>query len=756
MVRADRIGGWAIDRAKPRRGGGGGHLPRGPPHRHAARGPAAQGPGAGRRGGGEPRLRARARPAAGAGVRVHHRRRRPGRGGLRRAAPRRRRARRRRRSGGSSSGSSRRWRGSRQQPPAAADPAEALQRLELAQARIEAALAGLEAPAPPPPRGLWALALAALAIGAGSLVLGIVSMLGPERRDGPRAAHPLHPRQLPGAVRRARPTGSPGRGWEVSLRDGGARGRRRDRCASSATRRTASPRPRPTPTPRRWTGRRSTPRASCASALAARRDGYRPDIIVAHSGWGAGMFAKDVFPEAAFVAYCEWWYRYPAADVAYLAAAGGRARRNRRSRRRCTSGRATRRSPWTSPPRTRRSARREFQASQFPGVFRRHLSVMHDGIDTEFFRPSAAARRSTLGGLVAEDARVVTYATRGMEPHRGFPQFMAALPAVLARRSEGGRGDRGGEPGGVRRGRRSGAWTGRRGRWRRTTSTRRGCISSGTWGAGDYLRAAAALLRARLSHGSVRAVVVDAGGDEHRLRARALRHRPGARVRGRRHSAAMVDLADPRTISDAVADLMSLPPEASQRIRVRERVRQTVSARGNIGGRKGSSRGCCRRADWRGAVLSAGTRDLARRIWASRAPRHVNSTVGRPLPRGQAGSTRFAGDAITLTAIASQLIARTCSPAGALPRLHSTDAFDKTLVPCGAILSFARATSWRRACASAGSATEQPSSPCRVEAPAHLHPGRRRPPTRGHAALALAAGDAGVRRSDRPSARSNP
>ncbi len=64
-----------------------------------------------------------------------------------------------------------------QQPPADADPGEALQRVELAQVRIEAALAGLEAPAAPPPRGLWALALAALAIGAGSLVLGIVSML---------------------------------------------------------------------------------------------------------------------------------------------------------------------------------------------------------------------------------------------------------------------------------------------------------------------------------------------------------------------------------------------------------------------------------------------------------------------------------------------------------------------------------------------------------------------------------------------------
>ena len=47
---------------------------------------------------------------------------------------------------------------------------------------------------------------------------------GPEGRDGPRAAHPLHPRQLSGAVRRAGPMARrAGLGGE--LRDGGAGGR---------------------------------------------------------------------------------------------------------------------------------------------------------------------------------------------------------------------------------------------------------------------------------------------------------------------------------------------------------------------------------------------------------------------------------------------------------------------------------------------------------------------------------------------------
>ena len=117
--------------------------------------------------------------------------------------------------------------------------------------------------------------------------------------------------------------------------------------------------------------------------------------------------------------------------MAYLAALEA-GRSAPRSRPRCTSAPATPRSPWTSRPPTPRICPTDFQAAQFPPLFRRALTVLHDGIDTDRFRPDPAARRDTLGGLVAEDARVITYATRGMEPHRGFPQFMAALPAVLA------------------------------------------------------------------------------------------------------------------------------------------------------------------------------------------------------------------------------------------------------------------------------------------------------------------------------------
>jgi glycosyltransferase involved in cell wall biosynthesis len=171
--------------------------------------------------------------------------------------------------------------------------------------------------------------------------------------------------------------------------------------------------------------------AFARAALEQRKDGYAPDLVVAHSGWGAGMFARQIFPNAQFIAYCEWWYRYPGSDVVYLAELNGEdppanveGAIVEQARNAPIAMDLSDSSAAICPTR--------FQTSQFPPVFRRALTVTHDGIDTDYLSPDATERAGTLGGLVPEDARVVTYATRGMEPHRCFPQFIAALPAIFA------------------------------------------------------------------------------------------------------------------------------------------------------------------------------------------------------------------------------------------------------------------------------------------------------------------------------------
>ena len=167
------------------------------------------------------------------------------------------------------------------------------------------------------------------------------------------------------------------------------------------------------------------------AALSARNDGYRPDIIVAHSGWGAGMFARDVFPTAKFVAYCEWWYNHPGVDVAYLTRLGFHERAGFEE---APMHERARNAPIAMDISSADAAicPTAFQAYQFPPSLKPALTIMGDGIDTAFFHPDPEVRGSTLGGLVKADARVVTYATTAMEPHRGFPQFMSAVADVLA------------------------------------------------------------------------------------------------------------------------------------------------------------------------------------------------------------------------------------------------------------------------------------------------------------------------------------
>ena len=158
-----------------------------------------------------------------------------------------------------------------------------------------------------------------------------------------------------------------------------------------------------------------------------REQGFVPDVICGHSGWGPTMYLRDVFPEAAFVAYFEWYYDPASADMRF-------------------SGR-----PLTLKARTdvrcnnipilmdlvacdRGICPTRWQLEQFPSHLRSKITVMHDGVDTEFFCPDPDAKMVLPGLDLSGVDEIVTYATRGMEPYRGFPQFLEAAVEVVRRR----------------------------------------------------------------------------------------------------------------------------------------------------------------------------------------------------------------------------------------------------------------------------------------------------------------------------------
>ena len=57
-----------------------------------------------------------------------------------------------------------------------------------------------------------------------------------------------------------------------------------------------------------------------------------------------------------------------------------------------------------------------WQRSQLPASLQKRCEVIHEGVDTDFFVMNPTWR--------PKNRLRLTYATRGMEPMRGFPQFV--------------------------------------------------------------------------------------------------------------------------------------------------------------------------------------------------------------------------------------------------------------------------------------------------------------------------------------------
>lgn len=158
-----------------------------------------------------------------------------------------------------------------------------------------------------------------------------------------------------------------------------------------------------------------------------KQQGFTPDLIYGYAGWGPTMFLKDIFPGAPFAGYFEWYLNPFGSEYnfdpdhplsrerqQYLHVFNAPLLMDLQA---CDYG--------LTPTR--------WQHHQFPVAYRDKIEVLHDGVDTGYYRPEPDAGLNLPGIRLPPGVPVVTYATRGMEPFRGFPQFMKAL-ALLQQR----------------------------------------------------------------------------------------------------------------------------------------------------------------------------------------------------------------------------------------------------------------------------------------------------------------------------------
>ena len=160
--------------------------------------------------------------------------------------------------------------------------------------------------------------------------------------------------------------------------------------------------------------------------------GFYPDVVYGHSGWGPTLFMKDIFPKAPLLCYFEWYYNAYGSDASFDPSDPINADDEARIRIKnapilldlvgCDRG--------LSPT--------QWQRSQFPPELQSKLKVHHDGIDTAYFRPVADAKlhlpRINLD--LSREQEIVTYVARGMEPYRGFPQLIETISILQKKRPQ--------------------------------------------------------------------------------------------------------------------------------------------------------------------------------------------------------------------------------------------------------------------------------------------------------------------------------
>lgn len=159
-----------------------------------------------------------------------------------------------------------------------------------------------------------------------------------------------------------------------------------------------------------------------------KREGFAPDIVVGHNGWGETLYVKDVWPRTPLLAYFEFYYRPAGSDLDFDPEFPPTPTDPLRIRtRNAINLLGLETADWGQTP-------TEWQRSHYPAHYQRRISVVHEGIDTGIVKPDPTARLWLRGrsSLSAND-QIITYSARNLEPYRGFHIFMRALPDLLAR-----------------------------------------------------------------------------------------------------------------------------------------------------------------------------------------------------------------------------------------------------------------------------------------------------------------------------------
>ena len=171
--------------------------------------------------------------------------------------------------------------------------------------------------------------------------------------------------------------------------------------------------------------------ATAAALQQVMANGFTPDLVYSHPGWGESMFLRDVCPSARQVVFAEYYYGEEGGDTAFdpeFSTPSQQALMRSRVKNTHLLHALSMADDAISPT--------EYQRSQHPAWARPRIQVIHDGIETPRFAPdpNAVVRLRRAGLTLRPGQEVVTFVARQLEPYRGYHIFMRCLAQLQALR----------------------------------------------------------------------------------------------------------------------------------------------------------------------------------------------------------------------------------------------------------------------------------------------------------------------------------
>lgn len=144
------------------------------------------------------------------------------------------------------------------------------------------------------------------------------------------------------------------------------------------------------------------------------KEGWKPDLVISHSGFGCGLYVKELWPETRLISYLEWWFD-PNSEFFSYDEENTNLGLNSKSAQKC----------WLRNQQVALElavadeivSPTMWQRNQLPLIFKKRCHIIFDGVNTNIFKASEEPRR----------ANTITYGTRGMDPMRCFPQLIESM-----------------------------------------------------------------------------------------------------------------------------------------------------------------------------------------------------------------------------------------------------------------------------------------------------------------------------------------